>query len=139
MLSADNATQFAREWLALLDRLAPLDEYLKYLPDGDFEQWSYPEAEIKDLEHLQLFFSKTWGMIKSQTNTIKSLSALPTAGDRFRLEIDVDWAATLAQGQQVSRPLRYSITIGQGVSSSDPSGRFPKIHRYAMTRPASGA
>ena len=54
MLSAEDATQFAHEWFALLDRLAPLDEYLKYLPDGDFEQWSYPEAEIKDLEHLLL-------------------------------------------------------------------------------------
>jgi hypothetical protein len=136
MLTITSAKQFAHDWLELLDKLAPVDEYLKFLPDGNFEQWSYPEVEIRDLEHLKAFFGKTWGMIQSQTNTIKAISASPVANDRIELEIDVDWQATLAQGQQVARPLHYSMTIGQGASSGDPSGSFPKVYRYAMTRPA---
>jgi len=136
MISTTSAEQFARDWLALLDQLAPVEEYLKFLPDGNFEQWSYPEVEIRDVEHLKSFFSQTWGMIQSQTNTIRAISASPMADNRFQLEIDVDWEATLAQGQKMSRPLHYSLTIGPGVSSGDPSGSFPKVYRYAMTRPA---
>jgi hypothetical protein len=136
MISGTSAEQFARDWLALLDKLAPVEEYLKFLPDGKFEQWSYPEVEIRDVEQLKAFFGKTWGMIQSQTNTIRAISATPIANERFQLEIDVDWEATLAQGQRMSRPLHYSMTIGRGVSAGDPNGSFPKVYRYAMTRPA---
>jgi hypothetical protein len=139
MISGTSAEQFAHDWLALLDKLASIDEYLKYLPDGSFEQWSYPEVEIRDVEHLKAFFGKTWGMIQSQTNTIRAISASPISNDRFQLEIDVDWEATLAQGQKLSRPLHYSMTIGPGVSSGDPAGSFPKVYRYAMTRPTAEA
>lgn len=136
MMSIDDAKQFARDWLALLDRLAPVEDYLKYLPDGDFEQWSYPEVDIRNVEHLKAFFAKTWGMVTSQSNSITSLNASPDADGRVVLDILVDWHATLAQGQQVSRPLRYRMTVGEGACAADPNGAFPKVYRYSMTRPA---
>jgi len=139
MLSLEDAKQFAHDWLALLDNLAPVEEYLKYLPDGEFEQWSYPEVEIKNVEHLKAFFAQTWGMVKSQSNSITSLTASPDGQGRVVLDILVNWQATLAQGQQLSRPLRYQMTIGEGTCSADPSGAFPKVYRYAMTRPPSEA
>ena len=138
MLSIEDAKQFARDWLTLLDGLAPVEQYLKYLPDGDFEQWSYPEVEIKNVEHLKSFFAQTWGMVKSQSNSIVSLTASPGARGRVDLDILVNWQATLAQGQQVSRPLRYRMTIGEGACVADPSGGFPKVYRYSMTRPPPG-
>lgn len=136
MLSEQDATQFARDWLGLLDRLAPLDDYLKFLPDGDFEQWSYPEVEIKDVGHLKAFFDQTWGLITSQSNAITSLAVTPVPNGRFELAIDVDWRATTAQGQVFSRPLHYRITLGQGACAADPGGAFPKVYRYKMTRPS---
>ena len=135
MLSIEDAKRFARDWLALLDGLAPVEEYLKYLPDGEFEQWSYPEVEIKNVEQLKAFFAKSWGMVQSQSNSITSLSASPGAEGRVELDIVVNWQATLAQGQQLSRPLRYRMTIGEGACVADPKGDFPKVYRYSMTRP----
>lgn len=138
MLSLEDAKRFAHDWLSLLDRLAPVEDYLKYLPDGDFEQWSYPEIEIKDAKHLEAFFAKSWGMVTSQSNTITSLVASPSAQGRVDLDILVDWQATLANGQTMSRPLRYRMSVGEGACVADPAGAFPKVHRYAMTRPQEG-
>lgn len=58
---------------------------------------------------------------------------------KFALDITVNWSATLAQGQQVSRPLRYQMTVGEGACSADPRGVYPKVYRYVMTRPATAA
>lgn len=135
MIDNPRAEAFARTWLSLLDTLAPLDAYLKYLPDGDFEQWSYPEVEIKNVAHLAAFFEKTWGMIQSQSNQITGLSSVELPDGRVQVEVDVNWSATTSGGQVLARPLHYSLTIGAGASSGDTAGAHPKVHRYRMTRP----
>ncbi|MEM1390936.1 MAG: hypothetical protein AAGG45_07625, partial [Pseudomonadota bacterium] len=52
-LSEADAEAFFRQWLAMIDANTPLDAYLKYLPDGEFEQWSYTNAEIKNISELR--------------------------------------------------------------------------------------
>ncbi|MDI9334388.1 MAG: hypothetical protein QM533_08410 [Cytophagales bacterium] len=135
MKSAQDPETFARTWLGLLDSLAPVESFLRYLPDGDFEQWSYPDVEIKNTEHLKQFFTKTWGMVKSQSNQITQLTVSPLGNGRSQIEIDVKWSATTAQGQSFSRPLHYSLTVGRGSSLADPAGVELKVFRYKMTRP----
>jgi hypothetical protein len=130
-----DSVAFALTWLGLLDSLAPVQSYLPYLPDGDFEQWSYPEAEIKNTEQLKLFFAKSWGMITSQSNQITKLTVSPLQDGRSQIEIDVNWSATTANGQSFARPLHYSLTVGPGSSAADPAGVYLKVFRYQMTRP----
>ncbi|MDI9408830.1 MAG: hypothetical protein QM523_06255 [Candidatus Pacebacteria bacterium] len=134
MNRTEKAEQLARDFLALLNRNAPVEDYLKYLPDGDFEQWSYPEVEIKNLEHLKGFFAQTWGMIKSQNNEITTITSRELESGRIELEVSVNWSAETATGQKFARPLHYQMTIMDGSSSGDPVGQFPKIMRYKMTR-----
>jgi hypothetical protein len=135
MNSTQDAEEFVRQWLTMLDTKAPVEAFLKYLPDGDFEQWSYPEIEIKNVEHLKAFFAQAWGMIKQQTNAVTRLNANAVAGGRFQVEADAQWSATTVQGQSLSRALHYSLTVGPGASTHDPSGVYPKVYRYKMTRP----
>ena len=135
MKSTQEAEQFVRQWLAMLDAKAPVEAFLKYLPDGDFEQWSYPEIEIRNVEHLKAFFAQAWGMIQQQTNAVTRLDASAIEGGRFQVETDAQWSATTVQGQSMARALHYSMTVGPGSSAHDPSGAYPKVYRYKMTRP----
>lgn len=129
------AKEVATQFLALLDRNAAVADYLKYLPDGDFEQWSYPEIEIKNIDHLKQFFAQAWGMIKTQKNEVTNLVASEIGQGRVQVDVDVNWSAETAAGQKLSRSLHYCLVIADGVAAGDPTGAYPKIMRYKMTRP----
>lgn len=133
-LSAASSEGFMRQWLSMIDTNAPPVDFLKYLPDGEFEQWSYPNAEIKDVDHLKAYFKKTWGMIKKNSNEVKDLVVTPQEGGRFKIDAIVDWTAITAAGDKLSSPLLYTVTIGSGASAMDPDGNYPKVYRYQIKR-----
>ena len=130
-----SAEAFMRNWLMMIDTNAPLNEYLKYLPDGDFEQWSYPNAEIKNVEHLKQYFQKTWGMITKNTNKINKLDAVKVGGNRYEIVANVHWKGDINEGKSITRDLLYTLTVGQGKSSTDPEGQYPKIYKYKISAP----
>jgi hypothetical protein len=134
MTHESDAEAFFKRWLAMLDALVPIDEYFKFLPDGDFEQWSYPDVEIHNANELAAFYQKTWGTIARQTNTIKSLSVARAPEGRFAVEATVDWEAATATGQTMARSLRYSMTVGTGSSAADSLAQHPKVFRYKIER-----
>lgn len=129
-----DAEIFFRQWLAMIDAKAPLDDYLKYLPDGEFEQWSYTNAEIKNVEELRAYFEANWGAIKQNTNTVRTLKTNQLESGRIEIIAYVDWTAITAEDQTISMPLTYTLTVGPGASSDDPDGVHPKIYRYAIRR-----
>ncbi|MBL4906416.1 MAG: hypothetical protein JKX94_03115 [Sneathiella sp.] len=133
-LSAATSEKFMRTWLSMIDTNAPPVEYLKFLPDGDFEQWSYPNAEIKNVEHLKAYFKKTWGMIKQNKNTITDLDVKAEENGRYKITTNVNWTAITAAGDKLSSPLMYTVTIGSGTSQMDPNGEHPKVFRYQIKR-----
>jgi hypothetical protein len=134
MNSPEQAEAFLRQWLEMIDNGAPPAEFFKYLPDGDFEQWSYPDAEIKNLEHLQTYFSAQWGALRGNRNTVTRISAQAEPNNRFGVVADVDWEAETTAGDTIKRPLTYALVLGSGTSSRDPAGQFAKIYRYKITR-----
>jgi hypothetical protein len=134
MNSPEQAEAFLRQWLAMIDNGAPPAEFFKYLPDGAFEEWSYPDAEIRDLDHLQSYFKDQWGLLRSNRNIVTRISAAAEPGHRFRVVADVDWQAETTAGDTIRRPLTYALVLGTGTSSRDPAGQFPKIRRYKITR-----
>lgn len=134
-MSPQDAQAFARQWLAMLDSLAPIDDYLKFLPEGDFEQWSYPDVDIRNADELKSFYQKTWGAIAKQSNTIRALTSQPAPGGRQQVDVDVHWQATTAAGASFGRDLHYTMVVGSGACAHDPSGAHPKVYRYKITRP----
>ncbi|MEH6474284.1 MAG: hypothetical protein V7727_01290 [Sneathiella sp.] len=134
-MSEASAEAFMRNWLTMIDTNAPLNEYLKYLPDGDFEQWSYPNAEIKNVKHLQQYFQKTWGMVKKNTNKINDLDATKIKGDRYQILTNVHWRGDIADGKSITKDLLYTLTVGEGTSAADPKGQYPKIYKYKISSP----
>lgn len=133
-LSQADAEAFFRQWLAMIDANTPLDAYLKYLPDGEFEQWSYTNAEIKNISELRAYFTATWGSIKQNRNVIETLTTQPVENGRTKIVAEVDWTATTGDDQTLNVPLIYMLTVGPGASSNDPDGQYPKIYRYAIRR-----
>lgn len=131
-LSATTAETFMRTWLTMIDTNAPLDDYLKFLPDGDFEQWSYPNAEIKDVAHLKSYFQQTWGMIKQNTNKVQNVDVDVLENGRFKVVTNVAWTAVTATEKTLASDLRYTVTVGSGTSTADPKGEYPKIYRYQI-------
>ncbi|MEH6404198.1 MAG: hypothetical protein V7750_12545 [Sneathiella sp.] len=132
-LSAAKAETFMRTWLNMIDTNASPDEYLKFLPDGDFEQWSYPNAEIKDVAHLKAYFQQTWGMIKQNTNKVQNLDVDTLENGRFKIVTNVAWTAITAAKKTLASNLQYIVTVGSGTSAADPKGEYPKIFRYKIT------
>jgi|GEM_PF-4366173 len=132
-LSAKKAETFMRTWLNMIDTNAPLDDYLKFLPDGEFEQWSYPNAEIQDVAHLKSYFQKTWGMIKQNTNKVQDLDVNKLNNGRFKIVTNVAWTAITTAEKTLASDLQYILTVGPGTSAADPKGEYPKIYRYKIT------
>jgi len=132
-LSAAKAETFMRTWLTMIDTNAPVEDYLKFLPDGDFEQWSYPNAEIKDVAHLKTYFQKAWGMIKQNTNKVQDLDVDKLDNGRFKIVTNVAWTAVTAAEKTLASDLQYVVTVGSGTSAADPQGEHPKIYRYKIT------
>ena len=129
-----DAENFLRRWLGMIDANEPSYVFFKFMTDGPFEEWSYPDAEIRDIEHLKMFFEKTWGAFKRNRNVVMRIESQPEEKGRFRATADVDWEATMGTDQEIRRALRYSLVVGNGTSSRDPEGRHPKIFRYKVTR-----
>ncbi|MEM9967604.1 MAG: hypothetical protein AAF755_05835 [Pseudomonadota bacterium] len=129
------AEAFFRTWLGMIDAKAPVEQYLKYLPDGEFEQWSYTNAEIKNVAELRAYVEAAWGSIKQNTNVVKRIETVTEESGRVRIVADVDWTAVTADDQTINMPLTYTLTVGSGASSNDAEGAHPKILRYAI-RPA---
>jgi hypothetical protein len=134
-LSEEKAATFMRTWLNMIDTNAAPSEYLKYLPEGDFEQWSYPNADIKNVDHLKSYFQKTWGMIKKNTNKITNIETEKLPGGRVQILTNVNWTALTADGKTLNRDLKYTVTVGEGQTAMDPKGQFVKVFRYKI-RPA---
>ncbi|MEM8537346.1 MAG: hypothetical protein AAGF56_05730, partial [Pseudomonadota bacterium] len=123
---------FFRTWVGLIDANAPVDAYLKYLPDGEFERWSYTNAEIRNVDELRAYFEAAWGTIKQNTNNVTNIDTFKEPNGRVRIVADVDWTAVTADGQTINMPLVYTVTVGVGASSNDVEGAHPKIFSYMV-------
>ena len=133
-VSLGAALAFLPEWLRLLDDVAPLDAFRKYLVDGDFEHWRYPDAAIHNVDELESYFNMTWGTIERNTSTITRLELVAKDQGRFLLTADVGWTGYLPGGETRTGPLRYTVEIGFGTSHHDTTGQYPKVYRYQMDR-----
>lgn len=135
-LPKEEAEAFFHTWLAMIDANSAVEDYLKYLPDGEFEQWSYTNAEIKNVAELRAYFEASWGTIRKNTNVVESIETSEGENGRVDIKAQVDWTAVTADDQTINMPLTYTLAVGRGSSSADPEGQYPKIYRYAI-RPSS--
>ncbi len=132
VITEEEAEAFFRTWVGMIDANTPVEEYLKYLPDGDFEQWSYTNAEIKNVAELRAYFEAAWGTIKQNSNDILSIETADGEEGRVEVIANVDWTAVTADDHTIQMPLTYRVTVGRGASSNDVEGRHPKIFKYAI-------
>jgi hypothetical protein len=133
-LTEENVDAFFRNWLKMLDENAPVEEFYKYLVDGDFEEWSYPGVEIKNRQELEAYFNAAWGTIERQENKVESLDVTDQGNGTFQIVSKVDWSATTKDGKAVASRLQFTVTVGSGTSQADPDGKYPKVLRYKMIR-----
>ena len=130
MLTKESTEAFYRDWLKLLDSLAPPEAYRKYLVDGPFAEWSYPGKKIADQEALEAYAKATWGNIVEQSNTIESLDVTPGGDGTFTAVGNIHWQATMKGDQKVDRRFVFTVKLGSGTSKLDPAGEHPKVLRY---------
>jgi hypothetical protein len=130
----ENVDAFFHNWLKMLDDNAPVEDFYKYLVDGDFEQWSYPGVEIKNRQELESYFKTAWGAIAKQQNKVESLDVADQGNGRFQVVSTVSWSAVSKDGTDVAAKLQFTVTVGSGTSQADPDGKYPKVLRYKMIR-----
>ena len=133
-LTEENVDAFFRNWLKMLDDNAPVEDFYKYLVDGDFEEWSYPGVEIKNRQELETYFKTAWGTIAKQQNKVESLDIADQGNGRFQVVSTVSWSAVTKDGTDVAAKLQFTVTVGSGTSKADPDGKYPKVLRYKMIR-----
>lgn len=88
------------KWFSLLDRNAPVAEFIKYLPASGFKM-IFPEQPISNHSEFNTWYKGVLSTIKTAHHEIKQLDILKV-GDIYQVELIVLWRATTYDGNELA-------------------------------------